>query len=87
MCGRLGTRRNSILLLCGLLTYLGLLQQVGTIASIQKALDHLGTGSPLILVVGYMTALLCNIVTAASLAVIVPGLLAIVPIAIAIAIG
>lgn len=52
---------NSILLLCGLLTYLGLLHQIGTIASIQKALNHLGTGSLLILVVAYMTALLCNI--------------------------
>ncbi len=52
---------NSILLLCGLLTYLGLLQQIGTIASIQKALNHLGTGALLILVVAYMTALLCNI--------------------------
>ncbi len=52
---------NSILLLCGLLTYLGLLQEIGTIASIQKALDHLGTGPLLILVVAYMTALLCNI--------------------------
>jgi di/tricarboxylate transporter len=52
---------NSILLLCGLLTYLGLLQQIGTITSIQDALNHLGTGSLLILVVAYMTALLCNI--------------------------
>ena len=52
---------NSILLLCGLLTYLGLLQQIGTIASIQKGLNHLGTGPLLILVVAYMTALLCNI--------------------------
>ena len=52
---------NSILLLCGLLTYLGLLEQIGTIASIQKGLNHLGTGPLLILVVAYMTALLCNI--------------------------
>jgi di/tricarboxylate transporter len=52
---------NSILLLCGLLTYLGLLQVIGTIASIQHGLNHLGTGALLILVVAYMTALLCNI--------------------------
>ncbi|GAA4385261.1 SLC13 family permease [Tsukamurella soli] len=51
----------SILLLCGLLTYLGLLQQIGTMTSIQKGLNHLGTGLLLILVLCYMTALLCNI--------------------------
>lgn len=52
---------NSILLLCGLLTYLGLMQEIGTIDSIAHILRHLGTGSLLILVIAYLTALLCNI--------------------------
>ena len=52
---------NSILLLCGLLTYLGLMQQIGTIDSIARILGHLGTGALLILVIAYLTALLCNI--------------------------
>ncbi|WP_048555864.1 SLC13 family permease [Nostocoides japonicum] len=52
---------NSILLLCGLLTYLGLMKDIGTMTSIQKALDHLGTGALLIIVLSYMTVLLCNI--------------------------
>ena len=52
---------NSILLLCGLLTYLGLMQQIGTMAGIQRALNHLGTGALLIIVLSYMTVLLCNI--------------------------
>ncbi|TRW80303.1 C4-dicarboxylate ABC transporter [Mycolicibacterium sp. 018/SC-01/001] len=52
---------NSILLLCGLLTYLGLTQAIGTMESIARILGHLGTGALLILVIAYMTALLCNI--------------------------
>ncbi len=52
---------NSILLLCGLLTYLGLLQQIGTMDSIGRLLSHLGTGALLILVLAYLTALLCNV--------------------------
>lgn len=52
---------NSILLLCGLLTYLGLMQQIGTIDSIAHILRHLGSGALLILVIAYLTALLCNI--------------------------
>ena len=52
---------NSILLLCGLLTYLGLLQQIGTMDSIGRLLSHLGTGAVLILVLAYLTAWLCNI--------------------------
>lgn len=52
---------TSILLLCGLLTYLGLMQKIGTMTSIEHGLDHLGTGALLILVMAYMTALLCNI--------------------------
>ncbi|KXO90115.1 C4-dicarboxylate ABC transporter [Tsukamurella pulmonis] len=52
---------NSILLLCGLLTYLGLMQKIGTMDSIAEILRHLGTGALLILVIAYLTALLCNI--------------------------
>jgi di/tricarboxylate transporter len=52
---------SSILLLTGLLTYLGLMQNIGTMKSIEGLLHHLGTGVALILVVAYMTALLCNI--------------------------
>ncbi|MCS3778693.1 SLC13 family permease [Tsukamurella ocularis] len=52
---------NSILLLCGLLTYLGLMQKIGTMDSIAYILRHLGTGALLILVIAYLTALLCNI--------------------------
>ncbi|CPZ44541.1 Putative dicarboxylate carrier protein [Mycobacteroides abscessus] len=51
----------SILLLCGLLTYLGLMQKIGTIDSIASVLHRLGTGAVLILVLAYLTALLCNI--------------------------
>ena len=52
---------NSILLLCGLLTYLGLIQAIGTMDSIAKILGHFGTGAVLILLLAYLTALLCNI--------------------------
>ncbi|MDF0528752.1 SLC13 family permease [Tsukamurella sp. 8F] len=52
---------QSILLLCGLLTYLGLMQKIGTMDSIAHILRHLGTGALLILVIAYLTALLCNI--------------------------
>ncbi|SIR69317.1 SLC13 family permease [Williamsia sterculiae] len=52
---------QSILLLCGLLTYLGLMQKIGTIDSIAHILRHLGSGALLILVLAYLTALLCNI--------------------------
>ncbi|WP_216898002.1 SLC13 family permease [Nocardia alni] len=52
---------SSILLLAGLLTYLGLMQTIGTMKSIEGLLHHLGTGVALVLVVSYMTALLCNI--------------------------
>jgi len=56
---------TSILLLCGLLTYLGLMQKIGTMDSIAHGLRHLGTGALLILVIAYMTALLCNIESSA----------------------
>jgi di/tricarboxylate transporter len=52
---------HSILLLCGLLTFLGLMQKIGTMDSIARILHHLGTGALLILVIAYLTALLCNI--------------------------
>lgn len=52
---------NAILLLCGLLTYLGLIQAIGTMDSIAHILGHFGTGAVLILLLAYLTALLCNI--------------------------
>ncbi|HEY1968257.1 MAG TPA: SLC13 family permease, partial [Pseudonocardia sp.] len=52
---------SSMLLLCGLLTYLGLMQKVGTIDSIAKVLHGLGAGIALVLVLAYLTAILCNI--------------------------
>ncbi|MFC6712994.1 SLC13 family permease [Branchiibius cervicis] len=51
----------SILLLTGLLTYLGLMKDVGTMDSIERGLEHIGTGALLILVIAYITVLLCNI--------------------------
>ncbi len=52
---------SSILLLCGLLTYLGLMQQIGTMTVIQKNLTDINNHVLLLLVVAYLTALLCNI--------------------------
>jgi di/tricarboxylate transporter len=52
---------SSMLLLCGLLTYLGLMQKIGTIDSIAKTLHGLGAGIALVLVLAYLTAILCNI--------------------------
>lgn len=52
---------NSILLLAGLLTYLGLMQDVGTMTSIQHVLGHVGSAAVLLIVMAYLTALLCNI--------------------------
>lgn len=52
---------NAVLLLCGLLLYLGLVQQIGTMDQIEKALHHVGSAGLLILLLAYMTALLCNI--------------------------
>lgn len=51
----------SILLLTGLLTYLGLMKDIGTMDSIERGLEHIGTGALLILVIAYITVLLCNI--------------------------
>jgi len=52
---------SSMLLLCGLLTYLGLMQKIGTIDSIANVLHTLGAGIALVLVLAYLTAILCNI--------------------------
>jgi di/tricarboxylate transporter len=52
---------SSMLLLCGLLTYLGLMQKIGTIDSIANVLHGLGAGIALVLVLAYLTAILCNI--------------------------
>lgn len=52
---------SAMLLLCGLLTYLGLMQKVGTIDSIAAVLHGLGAGTALVLVLAYLTAMLCNI--------------------------
>lgn len=52
---------SSILLLCGLLTYLGLIQQIGTMSAIQQNLTNIENHTLLILVLAYLTALLCNI--------------------------
>lgn len=51
----------SILLLAGLLTYLGLMKDIGTMDAIERGLEHIGTGALLILVIAYITVLLCNI--------------------------
>jgi di/tricarboxylate transporter len=52
---------SAMLLLCGLLTYLGLMQKIGTIDSIAAVLHGLGAGIALVLVLAYLTAILCNI--------------------------
>lgn len=52
---------NSILLLGGLLTYLGLLDLMGTMDAIEGSFEHIGSMALLVLVMAYLTALLCNI--------------------------
>lgn len=52
---------NAILLLTGLLTYLGVMQIIGTMTAIEHGLRHIGSAALLVLVVAYMTVLLCNI--------------------------
>lgn len=51
----------SVLLLCGLLTYLGALQSIGTMKTIQTGLESTGSQVLLVFVLAYMTAALCNI--------------------------
>ena len=52
---------NAILLLCGLLTYLGLIKQIGTMDVIQQVLSGITIPALLVLMLAYITALLCNI--------------------------
>lgn len=53
---------NAVILLCGLLTYVGAMRDVGTMKAIQVGLlsvtDHMAL---LLFVVGYLMALMCNI--------------------------
>jgi len=56
---------GATLLIGGLLTYLGLLDSVGTIDSIQKAMGGLGSGAVVLLVLAYLTAVLCNVESSA----------------------
>lgn len=51
---------GGILLLAGLLTFLGLLTNIGTMKQIEHAVTHFH-GVGLILIIAYLTALLCNI--------------------------
>jgi len=51
----------SVLLLCGLLTYLGALQSIGTMDTIQAGLESTGSQVLLVFLLAYMTAALCNI--------------------------
>lgn len=52
---------NAILLLTGLLTYLGLMEIVGTMKSIEHVLGGIQSAALLALVLAYLTVLLCNI--------------------------
>ncbi len=52
---------NGVLLLGGLLTYLGLLEEIGTMKAVQHELTQVSSQALLILVLAYVTALLCNI--------------------------
>lgn len=56
---------GATLLIGGLLTYLGLLESVGTIDSIQSVMGAVGSGAVLLLVLAYLTALLCNVESSA----------------------
>lgn len=56
---------GATLLIGGLLTYLGLLESVGTIDSIQNSMGALGSGPILLLVLAYLTAVLCNVESSA----------------------
>ncbi|MDN6386068.1 MULTISPECIES: SLC13 family permease [unclassified Corynebacterium] len=56
---------SAVLLIGGLLTYLGLLQSTGTIDAIQDALGGAAAGALLLLVLAYLTALLCNVESSA----------------------
>lgn len=55
----------AVLLIGGLLTYLGLLRSAGTIDAIQDGLNTMTTGVILVLVLAYATAGLCNVESSA----------------------
>ncbi|WP_172171119.1 SLC13 family permease [Brevibacterium sp. CT2-23B] len=56
---------GATLLIGGLLTYLGLLESIGTIDSIQSSMSAVGSGAVLLLVLAYLTAVLCNVESSA----------------------
>ncbi|WP_165168462.1 SLC13 family permease [Rothia uropygialis] len=56
---------GATLLIGGLLTYLGLLESVGTIDSIQNSMNGVASGAVLLLVLAYLTAVLCNVESSA----------------------
>ena len=56
---------GATLLIGGLLTYLGLLESVGTIDSIQNSMSGVASGAILLLVLAYLTAVLCNVESSA----------------------
>ena len=56
---------GAVLLIGGLLTYLGLLRSVGTIDSIQGAIGGVASGAVLLFALAYLTALLCNVESSA----------------------
>ncbi|WP_158088252.1 SLC13 family permease [Kocuria massiliensis] len=56
---------GAVLLIGGLLTYLGLLRSVGTLDAIQSAMDGAASGVLVLLALAYLTALLCNVESSA----------------------
>ncbi|WP_145942533.1 SLC13 family permease [Corynebacterium glyciniphilum] len=56
---------GAVLLIGGLLTYLGLLRSVGTIDAVQDAIGGAASGVLLLLALAYLTALLCNVESSA----------------------
>lgn len=52
---------NSIILLTGLLTYLGVMKKIGTMDTIQHGMLSIGSAALLLAAFAYLTALLCNI--------------------------
>lgn len=56
---------GAALLIGGLLTFLGLMRSVGTIDSIQDAMSGVASGMVLLLILAYLTAILCNVESSA----------------------
>ena len=52
---------NAIILLTGLLTYLGVMKHIGTMDSIQHGMLSIGSSALLLATIVYLTTLLCNI--------------------------